>query len=61
MENKIDKPKKPEPLMKLLYKHMELRKMYEVSSGTRIGDNKDLYIKYLESLVITYREKSKEV
>lgn len=38
-------------------KHAELRKEYQDTCETRIGDGKDQYIKHLETVVLAYREK----
>jgi hypothetical protein len=38
-------------------KYIDLRKEYEVTAEQRIGDNKDQYIRYLETTVLAYREK----
>lgn len=49
--NKLD------PKMETILEHMELRKEYQETCETRIGDGKDDYIKFLETRVLAYRKK----
>ncbi len=49
--------KQPDPKMEAFHKHAGLRKEYQDTCETRIGDGKDQYIKHLETLVLAYREK----
>ena len=49
--------KATDPKMNTLHKYMEIRKDYQDICEVRIGDGKDQYIKYLETLVLAYRGK----